>query len=377
MPEEDVSGLRPSVDVLATAVEDLGTVRRLAFFRGLWGATGALVAVAIAWSLHEVISILVLILIAMFAAAALNPLTELIVRKTRAKRSYAVAIVAVMLVLVITFVFMVLVSALRDQVLSFVNGAPDLLNRLLQNRSVRDLNNKYHVVTALQDKLKDPDLGQSLLGDIFSGGVSAAQAVASVLVVFVLSLYFLAALPQIKEGLYGFAPISRRERFRHLGDEIIRRTGRYVGGAFLVALLAGFVTAVFLVSVGLGKYALPLALLVALLDLIPLVGAILGATIVTVLCFGSSLYVGIAAAIFYLIYEIIEGYVIYPRMMRASVDMPEYATIIAVLIGGALGGIVGALLALPTMVAILLVARDVWLRRQETHSLADGTQLLS
>jgi predicted PurR-regulated permease PerM len=104
---------------------------------------------------------------------------------------------------------------------------------------------------------------------------------------------------------------------------------------------------------------------VALLDLLPLVGAILGATIVSLVGLATSLPVGAACIIFYLIYEPLEGYVIYPRVMRSSVDVPEYVTIVAVLIGGAVAGMVGALLALPTAAAILLLVREVWVRSQD------------
>ncbi len=192
------------------------------------------------------------------------------------------------------------------------------------------------------------------------------QALASTVIVIVLTLYFLASLPQLKRALFSLAPASRRERVNQLGDEILRRVGRYVIGAFLVALLAGTVTTLFLVSVGLGQYALPLALAVALLDLVPLVGSITGAAIVCVVCLADSLAVGVAALIFYVIYETLEGYVIYPRVMRSSVDVPEYVTIVAVLLGGAVAGVVGALLALPMAAAILLIGREVWVRRQDS-----------
>ncbi len=69
--------------------------------------------------------------------------------------------------------------------------------------------------------------------------------------------------------------------------------------------------------------------------------------------------------IFYTLYETLEGYVIYPRVMRSSVDVPEYATVIAVLAGGTLGGVVGALLALPIAAALLLLVREVWVLRQD------------
>jgi predicted PurR-regulated permease PerM len=200
---------------------------------------------------------------------------------------------------------------------------------------------------------------------VFNVGLTVLHWMINLIIIYVLTLYFLAALPVIKRTLYGLAPASRRERVGQLGDEILRRVGRYVIGVFLVATLAGTVSLIFMFSVGLGQYALPLAGLVALLDLVPLVGSILGASIVTIVGLANSLPIGIACIVFYVIYETLEGYVIYPRVMRSSVDVPEYVTIIAVLLGGAVGGIVGALLALPIAAAGLLLVREVWLRRQD------------
>ena len=132
------------------------------------------------------------------------------------------------------------------------------------------------------------------------------------------------------------------------------------------AILAGSViVGIFLFIVGLGKYALPLALLVALLDLVPLVGSITGAAVVTIVGLANSLGIGLACIVFYLIYETLEGYVIYPRVMRSSIDVPEYVTVVAVLLGGAIQGVLGALLALPMAAALLLIVREVWVRRQD------------
>jgi predicted PurR-regulated permease PerM len=338
--------------------------RNSAFYRGLWGAVGVLLAIAAALALREISSVLLLVLISIFLAVGLNPIVELLIR-LNVRRAWAVFVVAIGALAVLSLIVIVLVSLLRNQVNSFIDNGPHLLDKLLRHKSVRDLDDKYHVITNLKNKLKDPDLDSELFKDVFSTGLGALQALGSAVVVFVLTLYFLAGLPTLKRAMYSLAPASRRARVGQLGDEILRRTGRYVIGAFLVALLAGTVTLTFLLIVGLGQYALPLALLVALLDLVPLVGSITGATVVTLVCVATSLDVGIAAAIFYLIYETLEGYVIYPRVMRSSVDVPEYVTIIAVLAGGALAGIVGALLALPIAAALLLIVREVWVRRQD------------
>ena len=112
----------------------------------------------------------------------------------------------------------------------------------------------------------------------------------------VLTLYFLATLPKVKRALYRFAPASRRERVTELGDQILGNVGAYVSGAFVVAMAAGISSLVFLFVVGLGQYAVALAAVVALLDVIPMIGATLGAVIVTAIGFATDPHIGLATA---------------------------------------------------------------------------------
>jgi len=98
---------------------------------------------------------------------------------------------------------------------------------------------------------------------------------------------------------------------------------------------------------------------------IPMIGATLGAIIVCAIAFATDVKTGIASVIFYVAYQQIENYVIYPRVMSRSVEIPGALTVIAALIGAALLGVVGALLAIPTAAAILLIVREVWVRRQD------------
>jgi predicted PurR-regulated permease PerM len=338
--------------------------RRAPFYRGFLWALGALTALVLALAVRDAASVLVLVLISAFLAVGLDPLVALATQRG-IKRAWAVLAVAILFFAVITAIVFVIGGALRSQVTSLIDNAPHLLDDLRRNRSVAKLDAKYHVLSGLEDKIKDADVSSSAVGGIFTVGMSVLNLLVNTVVVVVLTLYFLAALPEIKHGMYSLAPASRRERVEKLGDAILRSVGGYVIGASAVALLAGTVTLIFLLCVGLSEYALPLALLVALLDLVPLLGAIVGATVVSLVGLATSLPVGIACIIFYVIYEVLEGYVIYPRVMRSSVDIPEYVTIVAVLVGGAVGGIVGALLALPTAAALLLLVREVWVRRQD------------
>jgi predicted PurR-regulated permease PerM len=339
--------------------------RNSAFYRGFIGALGVLTAIVLAMVVREVQSVLVLILVSVFLAVGLNPFVErLIARGVR--RPWAVLIVALLVLGVVALVIAVLIGAVGHQVSVFVDDAPHLIRDLRSHESIRHLDERYHFLSALQNKLEQPDLLEKTFGGAFDVGLSVLGALVNTVLIIVMTVYFLAALPQLKRAGYSLVPASRRNRVTYLGDEILRRVGGYVIGAALVALLAGTVTLILLLSVGLGQYALPLALLVALLDLVPLVGSVTGAAVVTIIGLATSLHIGVACLIFYLIYEPLEGYVIYPRVMRSSVDVPEIMTIVAVLLGGALGGIVGALLALPTAAAIKLLVQDVWIRRQDS-----------
>ena len=105
--------------------------------------------------------------------------------------------------------------------------------------------------------------------------------------------------------------------------------------------------------------------MVALLDVIPMIGATIGAVIVTAIAFAEDPKQGILCVIFYVIYQQVENYVIYPRVMSKSVDIPGAVTVIAALVGAALLGVVGALLAIPTAAAVLMLTREVFVRRQD------------
>jgi len=338
--------------------------RNAAFMRGFVGGLGLLTAVVVALTLMEAGSALVLVLIAAVLAVGLDPLVSALAKRG-IRRGRAVAGVAAVLIALLAAVVFLIADALRTQVARFIDDAPHLIGDLRRNQTIAHLDAKYHVLSQLQHKLGSAELGKTALGGLFDVGVSVLNAFASAVVVFVLAVYFLADLPRIKRCCYSLAPASRRARVAKLGDEIFRRVGGFVAGATLTAAIAGTVTFVLLLCVGLGDFALPLAFAVALLDLVPLVGSVIGASIVTLVGFATSLSVGIACLAVYLVYEPLEGYVIYPRLMRSSVQVPEYVTIVAVLLGGAIGGIVGALLALPFAAALLLLAQEVWVRRQD------------
>ena len=121
-----------------------------------------------------------------------------------------------------------------------------------------------------------------------------ANALFNTFTILILTLYFLASLETTKSALYQLAPASRRDRVSRLGNRIVRSVGGYVSGAFIVALCAGISSLIFLFVAGLGQYAVALAFVVALLDVIPMIGATIGAVIVTAIAFATDWKIGVA-----------------------------------------------------------------------------------
>jgi predicted PurR-regulated permease PerM len=308
----------------------------------------------------------VLIVVAMFLAAGLNPSVEFFVRHGL-RRSLAVLVVIAAVLVALTLFVLAIVPVISDQVTAITQNAPGWLDQLQENKQIQELDAKYDLIERVRDYVANGDFASGLFGGVLGVGLAVLSALANTFIIVVLTLYFLSSLQPTKEALYRLAPASRRDRVARLGDRVLRSVGGYVSGAFLVALSAGVSSLVFLFVVGLGEYAVALAFVVALLDVIPMIGATLGAVIVTAIGFATDPKIGVACVIFYVVYQQVENYVIYPRIMSRAVDIPGSVTVIAALIGAGLLGVVGALLAIPTAAAILMLTREVVIRRQDAR----------
>lgn len=329
-------------------------------------ALGVAVAYGLVQALVAVRSVLVLLLVSAFLAIGLNPAVERMERHG-VRRGYAVSIVLVTVLLLFAgFVFAV-VPPIVDQVQQFTAKAPQYITELQNNRVVADLDARFGLLERAKASLSRPEqLGTQLFGGLFGVGKVVFGAAFSTLTVLILTLYFLSSLPTIRQTAYRLVPRSRRARVGLLSDEILGRVGGYVGGALTIAAIAGGTTFVVLVVLGV-PYPVALAIVVAVTDLIPLVGATLGAVVVTCVAFFVSFRTGVVVGVFYVAYQQFENYVIYPRVMKRSVDVSPAAAIVAVLIGGSLLGVLGALLAIPITAAVQLVLAEVVAPRQDAE----------
>jgi predicted PurR-regulated permease PerM len=332
---------------------------RLGFFLAL----GAFLA----WWLGDVImsvgSTLILILVAAFLAAGLNPVVEWLGRRGLG-RNWAVLVVITGVLLAVALFLVALVPVITDQVSAIVKNAPGWVQQLQNNSTMQRLDDRYDIIGKAQKALSGGNVGSALFGGVVGVGLRLLSFLANTFIVIVLMLYFLATLPKVKRSVYRLAPASRRDRVRELGDRIVDNVGAYVSGAFVVAMAAGISSLVFLFAVGLSEYAVALAAVVTLLDVIPMIGATLGAVIVTAIGFATDPQIGLYCLIFYVLYQQFENYVIYPRVMSRSVNLPGSIIVMAALIGAGLLGVIGALLAIPTAAAITLLVKEVFVPRQ-------------
>ncbi|TQK70538.1 MULTISPECIES: AI-2E family transporter [unclassified Nocardioides] len=338
--------------------------RRSPFYYGFIGALGALTAFWLFQAVIGIGSVLMLVVVSFFLAAGLNPAVSFLERHGL-RRSWAVTVVIVLALGTVALFLVAIVPVITDQITAITKNAPGWLDELQRNKRIQQLNDEYDIIDKLQAKITDENFLSALFGGALGFGLKIVSALFNLFVIVVLTLYFLASLKTTTGALYKLAPASRRERVAKLGDKVIANIGGYVSGAFLVALCAGLSSLVFLSLTPISEYAVALAFVVAVLDVIPMIGATLGAVIVSAIAFATDVKTGIACVVFYVIYQQFENYVVYPRVMSKSVDLPGAVIVIAALVGTALLGVVGALLAIPVAAAILLVVREVVVKQQD------------
>jgi predicted PurR-regulated permease PerM len=166
-------------------------------------------------------------------------------------------------------------------------------------------------------------------------------------------------------------PANSRERWRRLGHQIYRTVGGYVSGNLLISVIAGGLTTIVLLIMGV-PFAVALGLIVAILDLIPLAGATIAAIIVGTVAFLHSIPAGIVVVVFFIVYQQIENHLLQPIVYGRTVKLSPLVILISVLIGAELAGVLGALGAIPVAGSLQVILAD-WLRQRRGEEPAAAT----
>ena len=202
---------------------------------------------------------------------------------------------------------------------------------------------------------------------MLSVGIGIATGVFGALIILILTLYFVASLHNLKGAVYKLVPMSKRERFIGIAEQVSSAVGRYVVGQVTLALCNGVLSFIFLSIIG-AQYPALFAFVAFLFSLVPLVGTLSGSILVVLtqlLVNPESISTVIVAAIYYLVYMQIEAYVLSPNIMNRAVRVPGVVVVIAALAGGTLLGILGALIAIPVAASILIIIDQVVVPKQE------------
>ena len=301
------------------------------------------------------------LVIATFVAVAASGPVNMLSR--RIPRGAAIAIVYLGIVLAPIILGAILVPPSVEQGVKLAKNLPgyveDLDKAFDENEQLRELNEKYDLTQKLDNVADDlvADLGDAAgaLADIGAGLVSSIFALVTILV---MSMFMVARGRTWREAALSFRPPHQAERIRRATDRIASAVGSYVGGALAQATVAGVAAFLMLTILGVPS-PLPLAVIMGLLDLIPLVGATLGAIIVGVVTLFTDFPTAtIIWAIFAIAYQQFENYVVQPRIQSRAVSLDPFIVVIAAIFGGTLLGIVGALLAIPSAAAIQIAVRE-------------------
>ena len=331
------------------------------FYFGFMVTVGALLALTMLQALASASAVFILIIISIFLAAGLNPAVLFFQNRGLSRGASVSAVMGSVLLFVAAFIA-VAVPPLIDQGNQLLDNAPQLIRDLNNNAFINDLNNKYGVIDSLQSNLdsviKDGQFAITAFGGVLGVGKAVISSLVSTITILVLTLYFLASLPQVINIGLRFVPTSRRDRVSKLTNAIVSRIGSFVGGQAIIAALAALFILIMGLTIGM-PYPGPLAMVVLICGFIPLVGHFIGMSIVTVVSLTDSLTTALIALGAYIVYVQIENYVITPKIMRKSLAIPGLVTIIAALLGASLLGLIGGLLAVPIAAAVLLILDEV------------------
>jgi predicted PurR-regulated permease PerM len=326
------------------------------FYIGLTASAGVAVTYGMVRVLASLSSMLVLIGVAFFLAVGLEPAASWLVK--RGLRRWMATTLVFVAFLAVTGAFVAAaIPPLAQQAGELIHQVPHYLQQAQDHSSaIGRLNDRFHLQGRITDAINGS--GGSALNEVVSAGTAIFGALTDSLIVIVLTVYFVVDMPRIRTALYRLVPHTRRPRAILIGDEVFAKVGAYVLGNVLISVITGVATFIWLIAFDV-PYPLLLAIFVAVLDLVPIVGSTIAGVVVAAVALTVSPLVCGATIVFFIVFRFLEDYLLVPRIIGRAMKVPALITVVAVLVGGALLGIVGALVAIPIAAAVQLLTQEV------------------
>jgi len=314
-------------------------------------ATAAVLAVA--WSTRAIIT---WVLAAGFLAFSLDPLAQMLGRKARVGRGASIALATAFIGLVLLVIGLIVIPPVVDGARALLDEVPAYSERLEDSGFIKSVGGENQVESAEDATQQISNFfggASSVVGTI---GALASGAFAAFMI-FVLTIYFMIYGRAIRRGIARRLGPGREERFLRTTKRIYDATRSYWYGKFVIAVIAGLAVYVPMVLLDI-PFAAPLAFFVAITDLIPNIGATIGAIPVVGVAFFESWWEGLIMLAVIIVYQQLENSVITPKVFQKAIDLHPFLSFVVVLFFGALFGVVGALLALPVTAAVKIVLEE-------------------
>ncbi|MGQ7310088.1 AI-2E family transporter [Microbacterium arabinogalactanolyticum] len=349
------------------------------FRTALVATLGVGLGIMLLTSVQMLSTVLLYIGTALFLSLGLDPLVSFLER--RGMPRWASVLTTIVAVLgVFTAIVLIILPVVIEQISQLVTKITDLIvngDQTIQNLKdwmtdtfpnlrVNDVFAYVEDWFSKEDWAKTvTDWGGSIGQGVLIVGGAVLTGLFGAFIVLVLTIYLTASTPSLKRAVYQLVPASRRERFIDIADQITDSVGHYVMGQVTLGVINGILSSIYLSIIN-APFTAVLAVVAFFFSLIPLVGTLTGSTLIVLACLipgVGSPATALAAAIYYLIYMQIEAYFIAPRIMSRAVAVPGAVVVIAALSGGALLGLLGALIAIPVAASILIIYRQVLIPR--------------
>jgi predicted PurR-regulated permease PerM len=333
-------------------------------WRTIWGTIGAVVTTVIGLYLLTLLSRVVLwMALAALLATILGPAVNFVELRFRCRRSLAVAVVMLLSAIAASGLIYTVVSPLVNQGTSFAEQVPQFLEDAREGKGAAgNFVKRYN----LEEKFSEDNLrkfGNSVTSGSWSVAKQVGNALAALISILTLAILMLAKGPTALNAGISLLAESKRARVRAVGAQCAKAVSGYMAGNLLISLVAGTVNFIFLTIADV-PFALVLAVWVSISDLIPLIGATLGAIAVVLVAFLDSPEKGIAALVFCLIYQLFENNVLSVAVMSRTVHLDPLIVLISMLVGVELLGIIGAFVAIPVAGMLQVIVRDIWQHRR-------------
>lgn len=334
---------------------------------GFMATVGVGMALLLYFILTNIGELLGWITAALFIALGLDPVVRWLERKGLPRPAGVVTVVLALAGLLAAF-FSTLIPTIVNQTTQIVANAPRYVDEFLESAVFQSIDERFQVRNRVDEEVArffaNSDAVTGIFGGVLGVGSRVFQGAFGALIVLVLTLYFLASLPAMKVWAYRLAPRSRRQRVQFLAEEITGSVGSYVIGQACVALVNAVVAFIAMSIAGV-PFSVLLAFLVALLAFIPLVGGMIAGIMVSLVALTVDWQTAVLFAIIYFAYLQFEAYFVSPRIMQRAVAVPGAVAVIAVIAGGLLMGVLGALMAIPAAAAVMLLLKEVIISRQD------------